>query len=284
MDISGILTRKKDKTLFLPITDIAPNPLQPRKAFDESELRSLAESLRCYGILQPIVVKRAPPLPFPRAAPQAPYEIIAGERRWRAAALAGIKKIPCTLLDADRTESAMMALTENLQRSDLSFFEEAVAMQNLLLMTSMTQSELARMLSVSQPTLSNKLRLLKLSERERTLITENHLSERHARALLRLETERERMDLLIRVIDEGLSATETERIAEERQKKKCTLPAAPQKPAAAKPIRKVVIRDMRFFFNTIDKAVRLLSDSGFSADWRKTEKGDEYEVTIKVRK
>lgn len=178
----------------------------------------------------------------------------------------------------------MMALTENLQRSDLSFFEEAVAMQNLLLMTSMTQSELARMLSVSQPTLSNKLRLLKLSERERTLITENHLSERHARALLRLETERERMDLLIRVIDEGLSATETERIAEERQKKKCPLPAAPQKPAAAKPIRKVVIRDMRFFFNTIDKAVRLLSDSGFSADWRKTEKGDEYEVTIKVRK
>ena len=113
----------------------------------------------------------------------------------------------------------MMALTENLQRSDLSFFEEAVAMQNLLLMTSMTQSELARMLSVSQPTLSNKLRLLKLSERERTLITENRLSERHARALLRLETERERMDLLIRVIDEGLSATETERIAEERQKK-----------------------------------------------------------------
>lgn len=92
MDISGILTRKKDKTLLLPITDIAPNPLQPRKAFDESELRSLAESLRCYGILQPIVVKRAPPLPFPRAAPQAPYEIIAGERRWRAAALAGIKK------------------------------------------------------------------------------------------------------------------------------------------------------------------------------------------------
>jgi len=283
MDISGILTRKKDKTILLPITDIAPNPLQPRKKFDESELRSLAESLRCYGILQPIVVKRAPPLPFPRAAPQAAYEIIAGERRWRAAALAGMKKIPCTLLNADRTESAMMALTENLQRSDLSFFEEAVAMQNLLLMSSMTQSELARMLSISQPTLSNKLRLLRLSERERALITENGLSERHARALLRLETERERLDLLIRIIDEGLSASEAERLAEERLTKSDTAHQI-QKQPAQKPIRRIIIRDMRLFFNTIDKAVRLLSDSGFAADWHKTDNGDEYEVTIKVHK
>lgn len=282
MDISGILTRKKDKTILLPITDIAPNPLQPRKKFDESELRSLAESLRCYGILQPIVVKRAPPLPFPRAAPQAAYEIIAGERRWRAAALAGMKKIPCTLLEADRTESAMMALTENLQRSDLSFFEEAVAMQNLLLMSSMTQSELARMLSISQPTLSNKLRLLRLSERERALITENRLSERHARALLRLETERERLDLLIRIIDEGLSASEAERLAEESLAKNDT--AHQIKQPAQKPIRRIIIRDMRLFFNTIDKAVRLLSDSGFAADWHKTDNGDEYEVTIKVHK
>ena len=173
MDIAVLKSRKKEKSVLLPINELTPNPMQPRRKFDSEELISLCESIKVYGVIQPVAVKKIENLPFPMPKTKAKYEIIAGERRWRASRMAGLTHIPCVIFDADRNDSAMMALVENVQRSDLSFFEEALAMQTLMVMTGKSQTELARSLSISQSTLSNKIRLLRLSERERLMAMEN---------------------------------------------------------------------------------------------------------------
>ena len=283
MDISAILgTGKKEKTLFIELSEITPNPLQPRRVFDEDELTSLAESIKKYGVIQPIAVKRLVPLPPPMPQTNAKYEIIAGERRWRASRLAGLTSIPCRVFDADKQGSAMMALVENIQRSDLSFFEEAIAMQTLLLMTEMPQSELARSLSISQATLSNKLRLLRLSERERLLAIENGFSERHCRALVRIDKERERLPIVCKIISDRLSAPETERLIESYLSN--TLPK-PKKPRTKtkKPALLGRLRDIKPLYNTLDKAVGMLNSSGYTASWEKCERDDELTVTISVK-
>ena len=293
MVISPLRRKTGSQSVMIDIDDLAPNPMQPRTRFDEDELSLLAESIRQYGILQPLAVRRREPLPYPMP-PKANYEIIAGERRWRAARMAGLKKLPCVVLCADRGDSAAMALVENLQRSDLSFFEEAAAIRNLILLTGKTQGEIAKMLSVAQPTLSNKLRLLKLSERERLLIEENRLSERHARAILRIEDGRDRRSALLAVINGELSAPETERLADavlsrpagqyfaERRAE-----IAGEKAKSAKPAqicRRGTLNDVRPLYNTIEKAVRFMNDSGRRASWEKDENDTEYTVTIRIAK
>ncbi len=284
MDIYTLLnTKTKEKTINIPIDELIPNPLQPRRHFDRDELRALSDSIKAYGLIQPVAVKKITPLPAPMPDTGAKYEIIAGERRWRASKMAGLKYIKCTVFEADRVDSAMMALIENLQRSDLSFFEEAIAMQTLMLMTEMTQTELARALSISQSTLSNKLRLLRLSERERLMALENGFSERHCRALVRIDSERERRPIMIRIINEKLQAPDTEKLidaylnapSEEPSEKKETK-------RKRKPKIKGTIRDMRLLFNTVDKAVKLLHCSGYKASWDKNEKDGEIEVKIKI--
>ena len=283
MDISAILgTSKKEKTLFIELSEITPNPLQPRRVFDEDELTSLAESIKKYGVIQPIAVKRLVPLPPPMPQTNAKYEIIAGERRWRASRLAGLTSIPCRVFDADKQGSAMMALVENIQRSDLSFFEEAIAMQTLLLMTEMPQSELARSLSISQATLSNKLRLLRLSERERLLAIENGFSERHCRALVRISSERERLPIVCKIISDRLSAPETERLIESYLSN--TLPKPKKtRTKTKKPALFGRLRDIKPLYNTLDKAVGMLNSAGFDASWEKIERDDGLTVTIFVK-
>lgn len=280
--LSGEIKRK-DKIIMISVTDIAPNPLQPRKTFDEEEITFLAESIRQFGIIQPIAVKQRENPPCLKLNNEtvyyAPYEIIAGERRWRAARRLKMKKIPCILFETDKSGSAMLALVENIQRKELGIFEEAAALHNLLLMTDMTQSELAKRLSVSQSSISNKLRLLKLTAEERALITGAALTERHARALVRVQNIRSRIALTKRVIEKSLSASETEKLinnylhgdfAKEKTKSK---------------IKRIgVIKDMRFFFNTINRAVALLGDAGIKAKSEKTEYDDYLEVVIKVAK
>ncbi len=280
MDLSGVLNLiKKEKILFLDVNELCPNPLQPRKNFDIEELNSLSLSIKKHGLIQPISVKRLEPLPHPMPKPSAKYEIIAGERRWRAAVMAGLTHIPCTLFETDRSGSAMLALIENQQRCDLSFFEEAIAMQTILLMTEMTQSELAHALSISQSTLSNKLRLLRLSERERLLAAENNLSERHCRALVRINSEKERYPILNTILRENLSAKQTEDLVESRLS---AAPATrPKKQPKKAPRIKGALRDMKPLFNTIDKTVDLLLRSGYCAEWDKQE--DENGVTIVLR-
>ncbi|MBR0230941.1 MAG: ParB/RepB/Spo0J family partition protein [Clostridia bacterium] len=291
MEIAPFRKKNKSVCVFIDIGDLAPNPMQPRTRFCEEELELLASSIRQYGVLQPLAVRKREPLPYPMP-PGAKYEIIAGERRWRAARMAGLAKVPCVILNADSGDSAAMALVENIQRSDLSFFEEAAAIRNLLLLTGKTQGEAAKMLSVSQPTLSNKLRLLKLSERERLLIEENKLSERHARALIRIDDERDRRSALLRVINGGLSAPETEALAEavisrpageyfESLRTGRTNGAA-RSGVREQTARKGVLKDIRPLYNTIEKAVRFLNEAGRSARWEKLDSETEYTVTIHI--
>jgi len=273
---------RKENIISVKIEELTPNPLQPRRDFNEEELQALSNSIKTYGLIQPIAVKKIEPLPFPMPEQKAKYEIIAGERRWRASRLAGLKTINCILFEADRTDSAMMALVENVQRSDLSYFEEALAMQTLLLMSGKTQAELARALAISQATLSNKLRLLRLSERERLMAMENGFSERHCRALVRIDSEKERRPIMLKIIRDKLQSKETEKLIDDVLKAKSN--PQPEKVIIKKkkPHIKGVIRDMRFLFNTLDKTVGLLSASGYKASWSKEEAENGLDVHIKI--
>ncbi len=284
MDFSAVLNAvKKDKTVMINVDELAPNPLQPRRSFDKEELQALSISIKTYGLIQPVAVKKIESLPYPMPKSNAKYEIIAGERRWRASKMAGLTQIPCTVFEIDRQGSAMMALVENLQRSDLSYFEEALAMQTLMLMTEMPQSELAHALAISQSTLSNKLRLLRLSERERLIAVEHNFSERHCRALVRINAEQERLPMISKIINEKLSAPETERLIEEFLT--CRQPEpTPKKAKKKKPLIKGTIGDMRPLYNTIDKAVKLLHSSGYNAVWQKEETENELVVKLCITK
>lgn len=277
MDLPSVLKAyKKSKTVFIDLNEITPNPLQPRRFFDKAELQSLASSIKNCGLIQPIAVKR-----IDTSSREVKYEIIAGERRWRACKMAGIKEAPCIVFETDQSGSAIMALVENLQRSDLSFFEEALAMQTLLKVTEMPQSELAHSLSISQSTLSNKLRLLRLSERERLIAVENGFSERHCRALVRIDSEQERLPILQSIVSKKLTAPEAEKLVEEHFNGKTDRMIPPKK---KNPTLKGKIGNMKLLYNTLDKAVKLLKTSGLNASWDKQESDGTLVVTICVRK
>ena len=171
---------------MLPIERITPNPRQPRRHFPEQPLRELAESIRQHGVLQPLSVQKA----------DGAYVLVAGERRLRAAGLAGLTHVPCILVKVTPQDSALLALVENLQRSDLHYLEEAAAISRLITTYGMSQEEAARRLGRSQPAVANKLRLLRLSGECGELLRKYELTERHARALLRLEEEDARLSAL----------------------------------------------------------------------------------------
>ena len=164
---------------YISLNQIRPNPQQPRRSFDEDSLSELAESIRSYGILQPLTVRRQ----------GTGYELVAGERRLRAAAMAGLREVPCLVAQVGEEDSALLALMENLQRRDLDCWEEAEALSRLIARYGLSQEEAARRLGRSQPAVANKLRLLRLPDSVRQFLQENGLTERHARALLRLGTE-----------------------------------------------------------------------------------------------
>lgn len=282
MDISALIKSKtKEKTMFLPIGCLTANPYQPRKHFAEGELCALADSIKNYGLIQPIAVK---PIDNGRYGEGIKYEIIAGERRWRAAKLAGLTEVRCTVFQADRNHSAMMALIENLQRNDLSYFEEATAMQTLLSLTEMTQGQLASALSISQSTLSNKLRLLRLSERERLIAIERGFSERHCRALVRIEKEEERSGLIMQMVQQKMQAPEAEKLVEQYLSASVAETEPPKEVPRkrSKPLIKGNLKDIRLLFNTVDRAVQLLHSSGYKASWQKEERDGFLEVKISI--
>ncbi len=291
-----LLKRTDKRIVLLPTEELCPNPMQPRKQFDEADLLALAESIRQYGVLQPVTVRPADPLPYPDELLSPSFEIIAGERRWRAAKMAGLEKIPCIIRKADKQQSAELALIENIQRRDLGYFEEAEAIRNLLLMTSLSQTEMASRLSLSPSALSNKLRLLRLSPNERKLIEEHGLGERHARAFLRIHDETLRRQAIKRVIADGLSASETETLADrlsseqtafrdEREVPKQQPPELQATPdTAAKRQRISLIRDLRFFFNTLDRAASLVGEAGFTVTQERTETENGYDIRLSVSK
>ncbi|MCL2356179.1 MAG: ParB/RepB/Spo0J family partition protein [Defluviitaleaceae bacterium] len=250
--------------LHLPIESVTPNPYQPRRIFDPNALDELADSIKVYGVLQPISV---------RLINGVSYELIAGERRLRAGRIAGMATIPAILVETTDLDSAVLAMIENLQRRDLHFFEEAEGFSNLLGDYAFTQEALAKRVGKNQSTVANKLRLLRLSNPVRRAIIENDLTERHARALLRLETEAEQLSALAAIIEENMTVSKTEELVEK------TVTA----PETKKPIPfKAYIRDIRILTNTIRENLEIVRRSGLDThfDMQQTESG--YDIYIKI--
>ena len=194
----------------LPIHLVIPNPNQPRKFFSHDSIRELSDSIRRYGVLQPVTVRRKN---------DGTYELVAGERRLRAASLAGNLKIPAIIMDMSDDDSAIVALMENIQRENLTFMEEAVAYRELLEKCFITQDELAKRLGKSQGAIANKIRLLKLPQSVREIVRDFNLTERHARALLRLSSESEQVYAARRIADLNLGVKQADELVDRIIKK-----------------------------------------------------------------
>lgn len=262
--------RKKPKgaeVLGIKAERIRPNPEQPRTVFEGGALESLAESIRRYGILQPISVRGV----------EDGYEIIAGERRYRAAVMAGLSEIPCLVYDVDGERGAFLSVVENLLREDLNMFETAAAMEKLCREHGLTQEEVAARLSLSQSTVANKLRLLRFPVDLRERILSEGLTERHARALLRLpEMLWERA--IERIVARRLNVEGAERLVEEM------LTAVPKEKRTKTRKPKGALRDVRVFYNSVDKAVQMVRRLGVSVETRREEEETATVLIIRVPK
>ena len=259
-----------DKRLvMLKPSEITASPDQPRKSFDEYELKRLSDSIKASGIIQPLIVRKT----------ENGYRLIAGERRLKAAVMAGLRRVPCVIHKTDDETAALYSLLENLQRSNLTVFEEAEGINRLITEYGISQSEAAARLGISQSGLSNKLRLLKLSDSIKERISSARLTERHARALLRLPEE-EREEVLDRIIAEGLTVSQTEECIS-------SLLNPEEKPVATapeEPVRKSAIGDVRLFSNSLSKLLSTLQSSGIDAKSRKYETDKYIEFKVRIRK
>lgn len=227
---------------------------------DES-LAALAESIKEHGIIEPLIVRRVLGI-----GGEAEFTLVAGERRLRAAEMAGLTTVPVVSVEAGELDAAILAIIENLHREDLSMFEEAASIQSLISLTGMTQEACAKKLSVSQSYVANKLRLLRLSDGEQEKIEENGLTERHARALLRLEDEEERGEVLSIIIKREMNVSRTEEYIEDLICAKSRMAERESKPKGSEQKRKLVIRDIRLFYNSIDHAVDVIKKSGIPVE------------------
>lgn len=259
------------KLLMLKPDDIITAANQPRKSFDTYELQSLADSISANGIIQPLTVRKGE---------GGKYLLIAGERRLRAAKMAGLRRVPCVLHRTSDLTASLYAITENMQRSDLNCFEEALAIQTLITDFRLTQTEVAVQLGMATSTVSNKLRLLKLSEELRSRLIAANLTERHARALLRLPNER-RAAVLDKIIAEGLNLSQTESLIENVINP--IVPKQEVKPQTM-PIRKSAIGDIKLFSNSLSKLLCTMQNAGISANSKKRETENFIEYKIRILK
>lgn len=249
----------KGKIFAIPTELIDPSPYQARRHFDEKEIAQLAVSILENGLLQPVSVRRCGER----------YQLVAGERRLRACKLAQLKEIPAILCDYQDQATAALGLLENMQRQDLDPFEQAKGIQDVIVLWGCTQEEAAKRLGMAQPTLNNKLRLLQLNDQEQTFCRENHLTERHARAVLRLE-EPQRLAALEVFARQGMNARQADEYVQRLVQR------APRKKAVP------MVRDVRIFVNTINKAVRLMVDAGVKASTRRVEGDGFVEYTVRI--
>ena len=266
--MAGIFTKEKtiNRVVLLDVDDILPNPAQPRQSFQEEDLAGLAASIRENGVLQPITVRKNP---------GREYELVSGERRLRAAKEAGLRQIPAVVIDTTARQSAIYAILENIQRQDLSVFEEARALRCLITEWGVTQEEAAQKLGKAQSTIANKLRLLALTDAEQQLIVKSGLTERHARALLKVPTPEKRMETLKYAIHSHLNVSQLEAYIARSEK-------APPPPAKR---RVLVVKDVRVFLNTINKAIDTMKSAGIPAEATRREENGciEYLVKIPIR-
>jgi len=255
--------------LELSMTDIQPNPFQPRTHFDPVQLEELSNSIRTYGVLQPVIVRMV----------DGHYQLVSGERRFRANALAQRATIPALVRQLDDREVAEMALIENLQREDLNYFEEAEGYARLMQEFHITQEEVAKKMGKSQPTIANKLRLLHLSEKVRQEISVDVITERHVRSLLKLKNETLQLEALNRIYKNNLNVRQTDDLVE-------NMLITEEKNIRAQKKKKMVkaIKDMKIFVNTIRGTVKTIQEAGLPAEVTETENDDYLEVVIRLPK
>lgn len=251
---------------YIPIAHIVPNPHQPRRVFEKQGLRELCDSIRRYGILQPLTVRRSADN----------YELIAGERRLRAAAMAGLHEVPCLVAQVDEEDSALLALIENLQRRDLDYWEEAEAIATLIARYQLTQEQAAEKLGKSQSAIANKLRLLRLGEAVRQSLQHHNLTERHARALLRLTDAHQQLCALEVIAQRGYNVAQTESYIEQLLQQNRTTPP--------KGRSTYIIKDVRLFLNSLDRGLNMMRRAGVAADWGRKDTEDEILLTIRIPK
>ena len=250
----------------IALSDIVPNRYQPRTVFNEEKIAELARTIHTHGIIQPIVV---------REYEQGKFEIIAGERRYRAMQKLGWEMAPAIVKDFNDTETASVALIENLQREELTPIEEAIAYGQLIELHSLTQEALAQRLGIGQSTVANKLRLLKLPQEVQEALLQKQITERHARSLISLKNPILQVKLLQEIIEKGLNVKQTE----ERVVK--VISNTEQKP---KPKRKAFSKDMRIAVNTIRQSLNMVTDNGINLDAKEEEFEEYYQFTIKIPK
>ena len=258
------------KLTEIPVASIHRSPYQPRVTFDEESIAELAQSIRQVGLLQPLLVRKVGDT----------YELVAGERRLRAVTSLGMERVSCIIQQEILDEtSAVMALIENLQREDLHFLEEAQCYASLLETYSLTQEQLADKLGKSQSSIANKLRLLKLSDEVKAKMVDAHLTERHARALLKLNDDKSRLDMVGKINERTLSVKETELLVEKTLNRQYDEKTDGAKP---RPVIIRVVRDYRIFMNTINDAVSALRESGMIVEVEQTDRPDGVEIGIKI--
>ena len=258
------------RVMFIPPELISPNPDQPRQYFDPQGLTELADSIRMHGILQPLTVRR-------RNGGR--YELVAGERRLRAAMICGLAEVPCLVLDLNRESSCLLSLIENVQRRDLDFLEEAQALERLIGMFNLSQEEVAARVGKSQSAVANKLRLLRLPQEALELLRKNGFTERHARALLRLpDAESQRAAAQV-IVEKNYNVARTEKYVADflNQTEAPAQPAPPRRHA-------ILIKDVRFFLNTVNHGLTLMQSAGVNARCDQVDEADSILLTIRIPK
>ena len=251
---------------YIPINAVRPNPQQPRRSFDETALRELADSISAYGILQPLTVRDRGGV----------YELVAGERRLRAARIAGLREVPCLIAEVGEEDAALLALIENLQRRDLDYMEEAAAIARLIRRYGLSQQQASEKLGKSQPTIANKLRLLRLSAPVIDCLRQYGLTERHARTLLRLTDPEQQLAAARHIGKRGLNVAQTEQYIDRLTAENRT------EPPRRRPT--YVIKDVRLFLNSVERGVRLMQSAGVGAEVGRRDTEEEILLTIHIPK
>ena len=266
----GMFTKQKtiSRVLLLNIREISSNPYQPRSQFEPRALQELADSISQNGLLQPVTVREW----------ENGYQLIAGERRLMACKMLGMEQIPAIVNRVDDEKSAVFALIENLQRKDLNYVEEAQGIPTRMQTSGLSQQEVAKKLGKAQSTVANKLRLLFFGEDLRQKMLDNGLTERHARALLRLPNERLVNEAIQYIVAERLNVGESESYIES------LLTAVPEKPPSKPATRLFVVKDLRIFMNTITKAVSTMRLAGIEVDTSKEEDEEYIHYLVKIPK
>ncbi|QZY55061.1 nucleoid occlusion protein [Crassaminicella profunda] len=255
--------------LQIPVNSILPNPYQPRKVFKKGNLEELSESIKVYGVLQPISVRKIG---------ENRYELVAGERRLRAAKLAELENIPAIVTEMTDQDSAVLALIENLQREDLNFIEEAEGYLHLMEDHHFTQQEIAQKVGKNQSTIANKLRILKLPNEVKDLLIENGLTERHGRALLKLHDEKLQLMVLKEIIDKDLNVKKTEKRINEILDEI----TRPDEENTKKRIKSAF--NFKIYLNTLKNAYNAIKETGLKAEYKQSDKGEYIEVVVKIPK